>query len=58
MQAHTHTMQFGAAQNGSGGGRNLWQGNNAGTPQVTDTTGAGNSQNVQPTMVVNYIIKY
>ena len=56
LHAHSHTMnnaQFNTASPFFAAGGNYGQ-NVTGT---TSTSGAGNSQNVQPTMMLNYIIK-
>ena len=59
LQAHTHTYSAPALSAPSyftaGGALNIW----AGTPQSTasGTGGTGSSENIQPTIILNYIIK-
>lgn len=62
LQAHTHVQQVASAgDNGSPyyptiSARNSY--NNLGASAPTATTGGGDSQNLQPYQVVNYIIRY
>lgn len=59
LQAHTHTMARGNDNNlGTGPTQYGWQSTDDKTgAYATNSTGAGDSQNLQPYSVVNYIIK-
>lgn len=59
MPSHTHTITYGRNDVNGGGGTNPSYLESTGQTETTNATGGGAAHNnVQPTIVLNYIIKY